>query len=85
LDKYYIGFTQELLSSRLERHNSGFYGSSKYTVIASDWEIYLAFSCSSVSQGLAVERHIKRMKSRRYIENLKAYPEMRKKLLELYE
>jgi predicted GIY-YIG superfamily endonuclease len=44
LDKYYIGFTQELLSSRLERHNSGFYGSSKYTVIASGWEIYLAFS-----------------------------------------
>ncbi len=32
----------------------------------------------------AIENHIKRMKSRRYIENLIKYPEIGKKLLEKY-
>ena len=35
--------------------------------------------CDCKNQGINIERHIKRMKSKKYIENLKAYPKISEK------
>jgi putative endonuclease len=37
--------------------------------------------CESVTQAILIEKRIKKMKSRKYIENLKKYPEMIEKIL----
>jgi putative endonuclease len=83
LDKFYTGITQESIESRLEKHNSGFYSDS-YSIITNDWEVFLVIECNSVSQSMLIEKHIKKMKSRVYIENLSKYPEMIQKLKEKY-
>jgi len=36
-------------------------------------------------QARKIEAHIKRMKSRKFIENLKKYPEIQKRLIKLYQ
>ena len=51
---------------------------------AKDWEVYLKIECKSKEQALAIEKHIKKMKSKVYIQNLKKYSEMKFKLLEKY-
>jgi len=84
-DKYYIGFTQESVIERLEKHNSGFYDKSYTAGISGDWEIYLLIECASVSQALKIEKHIKAMKSIKYIQNLKVYPEIIEKLKDKYK
>jgi putative endonuclease len=82
-DKFYIGITQEGVEQRLEMHNTSGYG-NHFTSVANDWVIYHVINCSSVSQSMKIEKHIKRMKSRKYIENLKLYPAMTEKLLNEY-
>ncbi len=67
------------LISRIEKHNIGFYG-KKFTSVTSDCELYLSIECKSVSQAVRIEKHIKRMKSRKYIQNLKAHPEIAERL-----
>ena len=52
----------------------------KFTHNASDWEIFFEIDCENKNQGLAIEKHIKSMKSKIYIENLTKYPEMIEKL-----
>jgi putative endonuclease len=71
------------ISDRLDKHNNQFYG-TKYTSKAQDWQIFIVIECSSVSQAIHIERHIKSMKSKVYIENLRKHPEMTQKLLERY-
>jgi putative endonuclease len=71
------------LSERLFKHNSGFYDKT-YSAFTSDWDLFLRIDCISVNQAIQIEKHIKRMKSKVYIENLKKYPEMVDKLLNLY-
>jgi putative endonuclease len=82
-DKFYTGITQETIESRLEKHNNGFYSDS-YSTITNDWKVFLVIECNSVSQSMLIEKHIKKMKSRVYIENLSKYPEMIQKLKEKY-
>jgi putative endonuclease len=77
LNRYYIGFTSNL-DVRLTFHKNS--ASRKFTSKASDWCVYLTISCSSKSQGLAIEQHLKKMKSRIYLENLSKYPEIIEKL-----
>ncbi len=82
LDSYYIGETENV-SQRLVWHNSGkFKGSS--TSRTNDWQIFLEITCVSREQARRIEKHIKRMKSRRYIENLKIYPNILIGLKERY-
>lgn len=81
LDKYYTGVTQESVVSRLEKHNSGEYGKQRYTSTADDWKLYLALSCDDYSHAIRLERKIKSMKSRKYIENLGKYEKMREKII----
>ena len=71
-------------SERLDKHNHAFYGYDKFTASVNDWQLVLAIGCKSISQARSIEAHIKKMKSRKYIENLKAFPEMTERLLAKY-
>jgi putative endonuclease len=83
LNKNYIGFTENL-NQRLDFHLND-EQSRKFTHKADDWELIFSIECESKSQGLAIEKHIKSMKSKIYIENLLRYPEMKLKLLEKHK
>jgi putative endonuclease len=80
LDRFYIGVCQDDLVKRIIKHNSHEYGLHRYTAKAEDWELILNIECSSYSQALKIEKHIKSMKSSIYVKNLLAYPEMILKL-----
>jgi putative endonuclease len=83
IDKYYVGSCSNL-TRRLEEHNSHEY-SSGFTRRASDWEVYFSIDWLKPHQARDIEKHIKRMKSRKYIENLILYSEMVKKLVKKYK
>jgi putative endonuclease len=55
-----------------------------FTKRASDWELFHEIVCNTRTQALEIESHIKRMKSRRYLQNLKAYPDIIEKLMMKY-
>ena len=80
LDRYYVGYTSDL-EERLKLHNSGYFGGKSYTHSTSDWELYLLIPCDTIKEAVYVESKVKKMKSRKYIENLKKYPEMVKNIL----
>ncbi len=84
LNRYYIGSTILEVSERLERHIEDYYGKTKFTHKVRDWEIFLTMKCNSLQQARKIEFHIKRMKSKVYIENLLKYPEISEKLLRKY-
>ena len=81
LSRYYIGYSSDL-SVRLIFHENS--ESRKFTYNANDWKFYYKIDCTSKRQGESIELHIKRMKSKIYIENLLKYPEITTKLLERY-
>lgn len=83
LDKYYIGITTESIYERLLLHNSSGYG-QHYTSQVTDWEIFHFIECSCTKQMIQIEKHLKKMKSRIYIENLRKYQETTEKLLIKY-
>jgi putative endonuclease len=83
-DKFYIGATHTSAEDRLKKHNEAHYGTQHYTANTNDWVIFLIINNSSYEQALKVEKHIKKMKSRQYIKNLKAYPEMVQRLVNKY-
>ena len=83
-DTFYVGSTSLDTEQRLERHLSGYYGSKKFTSRFKDWEIYHYIICDTLSQAVKIERHIKKMKSKKYIRNFKLYPELSTKLLNQY-
>jgi putative endonuclease len=76
LKRFYIGASQGLAEDRLQKHNDKNYGSQKYTAKAEDWKIVFEIRCNSFVQAKSIERHIKSMKSKIYINNLQKYPEM---------
>jgi putative endonuclease len=82
LDRFYVGFTTNL-TVRMEFHRNAL--PHNFTAKADDWLVYFSFECKTKGQALKIEKHIKRMKSRNYIKNLKSYPEMVEKLLRRYE
>ena len=82
LNRYYIGFTTNF-DTRLDFHlNSD--EQRKFTHNANDWTTFIKIECQSKTQALAIENHIKKMKSKVYVENLLVYPEIINKLLEKY-
>ena len=80
---YYIGYTKDL-TSRLEMHRNGTFEGS-FTSIENDWDLFFHMECESISQARRIEKHIKKMKSRKYIENLLKYSEISFKLLQRYK
>lgn len=82
-DTFYIGYTHDKIEVRLASHNSAKYENS-YTSKTNDWKLFFSIECTSQKQALNIEKHIKRMKSRKYIQNLTIYPEISQKLLLQY-
>ena len=84
LNRYYVGSTILTTEERLERHLESYYGVLKYTHGRKDWKVFLEIECKTHAQARRIESHIKKMKSKIYIQNMKDYPEMIDKLLERY-
>ncbi len=81
LGSYYIGVTSEGELSRLEKHNLGFYRNA-YTRKTDDWQLFHVIAADDFAHALRIERKIKQMKSKRYIENLKQYTELTAKVIQ---
>ena len=82
IDKFYVGETVNV-DERLVQHNSGFYKSA-FSRQATDWKLFWSIECVSRNQALRIEKHIKKMRNRKYFENLIKYPKIAQKLLKLY-
>ena len=82
-DQFYVGETENL-EDRLEQHNSGYFPKG-FTSKAKDWKLFLSIGCIDRIHARKIERHIKKMKSKRYIRNLKEYAEMQTRLLNTFK
>ena len=82
LDKYYMGQTSNL-EERIKFHNTGVFKNA-YTSKAHDWVLVFFIPCTSKNQAIAIEKHIKRMKSHKYIMDLIKFPDISKRLIEQY-
>jgi putative endonuclease len=78
LNRYYIGFTTNFDTRPYFHLNSD--EQRKFTHNANDWTTFIKIECQSKTQALPIESHIKKMKSKVYIENLLLYPEITEKL-----
>jgi putative endonuclease len=67
LNKYYVGYTHDMLEERLRRHNTNHKG---FTGGQGDWELKYSESFTDKSGALKREREIKGWKSRKRIEHL---------------
>ena len=74
MDAFYVGQTIDL-QKRIEEHNSKFYDNT-FTAKTNDWVLYHSIECKSRKQAILIESHIKSMKSRKYYESLKTYPDI---------
>ena len=81
-DKFYIGSCEDL-DLRLKQHQDKAFDSS-FTRVADDWIVYYTIDDLSYQQARQIESHIKRMKSRKYLRDLKLYPEISGRLREKY-
>ncbi|MCO4807666.1 MAG: GIY-YIG nuclease family protein [Flavobacteriales bacterium] len=80
LNRFYIGACQDNLNSRIEKHNNHAYGKHRFTAQASDWTLFIEIETTNYARAVRIERKIKAMKSRRYIETLIVYPELVSKI-----
>ena len=85
LKKFYTGVCQGNLKDRIIKHNNRSYGNHRFTASANDWELYMAIMVKDFAHAVRIERHIKGMKSSKYIHNLKTYPDIIDKLLIRYD
>jgi putative endonuclease len=83
LNRYYVGSTELAVNDRLAQHNSPKFATD-YTRKGQPWQLVLQLQCGTRLQAIRIERHIKAMKSSRYVMNLCTYPEMRNKLVARY-
>ncbi len=81
VDRYYSGITSDDIQSRLQKHNSSFYG-VHFTSQASDWEIRLLIPFDTYSLARKTELYVKRMKSRKFIEKIINDPTQQALLIE---
>ena len=82
IDQFYIGSCKDL-KLRLEQHKQNYF-TIGFTKRATDWKVYFSIEGLEYQQARKIERHIKNMKSKTYIKNLKKYPEISIKLKEIY-
>ncbi len=81
-DKYYIGQTEDL-DRRLIEHNTHAYKDS-FTKIAFDWKLKMKLTCQSKRQAIKIETHIKKNRSRKYVEDFIRFPEIGQRLLDKF-
>ena len=78
LDRFYIGSCKDI-SFRIDQHlNKDFLGS--FTSAADDWELYYEINDLGYQQARLIEAHLKKMKSKVFIQNLTKYPEISDRL-----
>jgi putative endonuclease len=83
LDKFYTGSCMDL-PYRIDQHlNKEFMNS--FTAKADDWTLFFSKDDLEYKQARFIEQHIKDMKSKIFIQNLKKYPEMMEKLMLRYK
>ena len=75
LNKFYIGATQDDVTSRIEKHNNSTYGKHRFTAKADDWTLFLFIPTKDYPQAIRIERKIKSMKSANYIRELAKNPD----------
>ena len=68
LNRFYVGTTDNV-EKRLFEHNSRLYINA-FTTKGIPWELFLSHSCESSEKAHKLERFIKRMKSKKFIERL---------------
>ncbi len=78
-NKYYLGETHNL-DNRLDKHIKHIYSNS-FTKIANDWQIILQFECDKREDAIYIEKFVKRMKSRKFIEKVIENPDILKSIL----
>jgi len=83
IDNYYIGSCLNLDKRLIEHKNHTF--DIGFTHRAKDWDLYFVIENLSYKQARKIEKHIKKMKNRVFIENLKKYPEITKRLIKAYK
>ena len=74
INQYYIGSCLNF-PQRLAEHLSN-KNSTAFTKRATDWKVFLTIENLEYAHARKLERHIKKMKSRKYLENLLLFPEM---------
>ena len=86
LDKFYTGSCEDF-QERIRQHENGYFPQVSSGIYPeSKWlMIYLLLENLSYLQARNIEAHIKKMKSRRFLENLKKYPEMLNGLADKYK
>ena len=82
INRYYIGSCVDI-TKRIIAHNNGDFEGS-YTRRSSDWELFYSKEGLGYKLARKLELHIKSMKSRKYLEDLKKYPEIMERLLLQY-
>ena len=83
LDRFYTGSCLNL-EIRLEEHMSKKFIDG-FTRKANDWELFFSIDSLSYNQARKIELHIKKMKSKKYIYDLKKYKEIVSKLIDKYK
>ena len=68
IDRYYVGTTDDV-AKRLVEHNSGLYNNS-FTSKGIPWDLRLSFECDSSEAAYDLERFLKKMKSRIFLEKV---------------
>jgi len=72
---FYTGATTGEPAESLKKHIDGYY-ENKFTRKVKDWELFVQIECVSMKQAMQIEKHIKKMKSKIYIANLRTFPEI---------
>ncbi len=81
-NKYYIGETPDV-NIRLEFHNDALKNTnSSRTGIP--WELFWSLKVADRSTARKIENHIKKMRNQKYYNDLKKYPEISVRLIEIY-
>ena len=69
IEKYYIGMATTSAEERLEKHNSGVF-EDNFTAKGIPWILCKSISCESNSQALKLEKFIKKMKSKVFVQKI---------------
>jgi putative endonuclease len=83
LNKFYTGISTLPIEERLNNHNDQYYD-NKYTSKGIPWTLFWHLQLEDIDLAKCIEKHIKDMKSKVYIENLKKHPEIAEKLIVKY-
>ena len=83
INAFYIGSCKDL-KERLKQHNDHSFNKS-FTKRANDWIVFYSIDNIEYQTARKIEKHIKNMKSRKYIINLIKYPEITLKLMDKYK